>query len=135
MNIIICVDDRWGMAFNGRRVSSDERVTERIALFSAVASLRMNAYSSKLFDKSVDVYVGDDFLSEAERDDFCFVENVDVSESIKRVKNVIVYRWNRKYPSDLKFPIGQISSKMRLVSRIEFEGKSHEKITEERYSV
>ena len=135
MNIIVCVDDRWGMAFNGRRVSSDKRVTERITALADGGKLRMNSYSAKIFDETTDVFISDEFLSEAEVGDFCFVENVDISEYLNSVKEVIVYRWNRRYPSDLKFPEEELFSKMKLVSSVEFEGNSHDKITEERYSL
>ena len=49
MHIVICLDDRNGMLFNGRRLSSDKIVCHRI-LDNVQGRLWMNACSAKLFE-------------------------------------------------------------------------------------
>jgi len=48
-----------------------------------------------------------------------------------RVEAVILYRWNRTYPADLRFD--WTPSDFYLESAVEFPGNSHEKITREIY--
>lgn len=48
------------------------------------------------------------------------------------VDEVYLYKWNRKYPSDVKFPKDMLND-FKLEGSTDFEGNSHEKITEERY--
>ena len=133
MIIIVCLDDGNGMLFNKRRQSSDEVLTNRVAKLSAKSRLWVNEYSAKLFEKH-EVSVSEDFLKEAADGEYCFVENADITEFTEKIEGLIIYRWNRKYPSDFKFPIS-ILEKMKLVSTQNFVGKSHPEITEEIYSL
>lgn len=136
MNIIVCLDDNNGMLFNKRRLSSDILVTKRILYLAKSSRLWMNEYSSKLFENSIeDFFVDDDFIHKALEGDYCFVENIEINNHLDDVEQIIIYRWNRKYPSDLKFPTEQISKKWKLCSTYEFAGKSHTKITEEIYEL
>lgn len=134
MRIIVCIDDNGGMMFNNRRVSSDKVVTERIIDLLKDNNLYLNQYSAKLFaDKTDNLKISDDFLSKAGDNDYCLVENVDITEHISDIGQVIIYYWNRKYPSDFKFPKNAAVSGLKCVSVTEFSGNSHEKITEEVY--
>ena len=53
-------------------------------------------------------------------------------DSIVVKYDVYLYKWNRKYPSDVKFPKDMLND-FKLEGSTDFEGNSHEKITEERY--
>lgn len=131
--------DNNGMLFNNRRVSSDWAVTEDIIrmVSKEVESGRkiklwMNGYSSRLFENDqIDSCVSEMFLQEAGRDDYCFVENVSLQEYENKIQTVVLYRWNRKYPADLRFTMDL--SEWTLKEQIEFQGHSHEKITKEVY--
>jgi hypothetical protein len=48
-----------------------------------------------------------------------------------KIEKIIVFWWNRHYPSDRKFDLDL--SKWNKVSEEEFAGYSHEKITKEVY--
>lgn len=133
MIIIVCLDDGNGMLFNKRRQSSDAVLTDRIIKLCENSRLLVNEYSAKLFEKH-EVSVSKDFLKEAAEGEYCFVENADITEFTEKIERIIIYRWNRKYPSDFKFPIGFLEN-MRLVSTENFVGKSHPEITEEIYSL
>ena len=133
MKIIVCLDDSGGMLFNKRRQSSDEELCKRVLKKAENTALWMNEYSAKLFTGH-NICVDDCFFEKAQKGDYCFVENADISSCLKKAEEITVYRWNRRYPSDVKFPI-EILSSLRLVSSEKFKGKSHPEITEEVYSV
>ena len=128
LNIIICLDDKNGMLFGGKRQSRDSVLCKRILEISKETGLLMNNYSAKLFEAE-DVIADEDFLLKAQKGDYCFIENTAIPESFEKI---VIYRWNRVYPSDVKFDTSLILSK-QLVSSFEFEGSSHSKITEEVY--
>lgn len=133
MNIIVCLDDRDGMLFNNRRQSADEAVCKCMRELAKGRCLRMNAYSSGLFSGDDDLCIGDDFLSQAEENDWCFVENTDVLPYLDQVKTVVIFRWNRVYPRDTYFPMNELTARWKLVETFAFPGSSHERITQERY--
>lgn len=132
MHIIVCLDDRNGILFNGRRLSSDREVCKRIVELAAGKVLRMCAYSAMLFPQEK-LHIDDDFLQKAEQEDICFVENADILSCWERIHTVTVFRWNRAYPSDVKFPMHNLDTWQRETIG-EFQGSSHEKITELRYT-
>lgn len=129
MIIAIALDDGLGMTFNKRRQSRDRVLFQD--LLNSTKKLWINDYTAKIFPPEEKVSVSEDFLSLAEKEDVCFVENIDVSKLIDDADGVIIYRWNRSYPRDMTFKgnLGQF----RLIEEREFEGYSHEKITKEVY--
>ena len=136
MKVIVCLDDRYGMLFNHRRQSSDRVLCNRIVALTENDILRMNSYSAQLFsEQGLHMLVDGDFLEKANGDDYCFVENSDITPYAEKVNAVIIYRWNRVYPSDVKFPAELFSQRWRLTSRCDFVGNSHERITEEIYTL
>ncbi len=135
MHIIICLDNKNGMLFNKRRQSKDAALREKMLETIGKKRLFMNEYSAKQFEEKAEIFVSEEFLKMAEKGDFCFVENTDISAYADDVENVIIYRWNRDYPSDVKFPTELFTSKRKLVKSTDFEGKSHPKITEEIYEL
>ena len=104
MRLIVCLDDKNGMAFNHRRQSRDRIVTEKIEELVKGSTLYFSPYSAKLFP-SGDFEPSEDYLSRAGADDFCFVELEDIAPYEQQIKEITAFRWNRVYPADLKFPI------------------------------
>ncbi len=133
MILIVCVDDNMGMLFNERRQSQDSALRSRIIEITANSKLWMNHYSMEQFEKDIqpNMNFDDNFLNEAVEGEYCFVENEDVTKYEPYIDKVIVYKWNRRYPSDLQFDIDL--SKWQMISSFEFAGSSHERITEEVY--
>ena len=129
MNIIICLDDNNGMMFNKRRQSQDRIL--RADLKEFIKDLYMNNYSYKLY-KDIDngnIKVSENFLEQCTENDFCLVEDKLLNNYINKINNIIIYKWNRIYPSDLYFDINLTSNSWELLETKEFEGSSHEKIT------
>ena len=131
MHIIICLDDKNGIRFNGRRQSKDSILCDRILEITKGSALWMNAYSAKLFP-SERVNVDENFLERAGDGAYCFAESNDFLRCFDSIEKVILYRWNRVYPSDVKINMSFLEGK-QLVSTSEFKGNSHDRITEERY--
>lgn len=127
MILIVCVDDNNGIMFNKRRQSRDRILIERIEKMSDGKRLWMSEYSKPLFSR--EVCADDDFLDKAAENEYCFNETKGKIETPPQ--RLIVYKWNRVYPSDVKFSCDM--SDMDLISVYEFVGSSHDKITEEIY--
>ena len=133
MVLVVCVDDRYGMLFNGRRQNSDRAVTKKIMELSAGNKLYMNRYSSGLFPENISICINDDFLTKAAMGDYCFVENIDVSPYISNAEKIVIFRWNRRYPADLHFPKQVLDGGWKVEYSLDFTGSSHERITMEVY--
>jgi hypothetical protein len=131
MKVIVCLEDNNGMTFNRRRLSFDAVVIQRILDVVSGEKLWMNEYSAELFSCS-DISVSADFMERAEYGHYCFVENIDILPYADRIEKIIIFRWNRRYPSDLKFSFSLEG--WNLVQREEFAGKSHPQITQEVYA-
>ena len=130
MNIIVCLDNDYGMAFGGHRQSMDRCVRREILKLCCNARLLMNEYSFSQFDSLCDnIIVDNGFLERACNDDFCFIETDSIP--VEKTERVYAFFWNRKYPSDLKFDV-EINGFIE-VSNCDFEGYSHEKITLKEY--
>lgn len=128
MILIVCLDLNNGMYFNNRRQSRDREVIKDIAFITKNNNLIMTEYSRKLFENECEnIVITDDFKGEYLENDFCFVENEDVQ--LENVKKIIVYRWDKVYPSDYCLNL----EGYHLTSTLEFKGYSHEKIVKEVY--
>lgn len=92
----------------------------------------MNNYSRELFGNLSHIKADEHFLDNALYGDYCFVEDIDATPYEDKVSKIILYKWNRVYPNDMKFGIS-ISDRWKLVGSDNFQGNSHEKITEEIY--
>lgn len=136
MKLIVCLDERNGMCFAGRRQSKDACQREDMLALAAPGPLWMSPYSAREFDSLPDfVKVDEAYLEKAQEGDWCFVEREDVSAAAEAVTQLAIYRWNRHYPSDRKFPLALFENRWQLISRREFPGKSHDTITLEVYDL
>lgn len=133
MHLIVCVDDRYGISFCGKRLSSDRQVVRSILQLTADKYLWVSPYSAALFPEG-SVLIDEDFTGKARPEDYCFLETAPLPGDCSKFQSVILYRWNRHYPSTVKFPVTLLDT-MTLQESVEFPGSSHEKITMERYSL
>lgn len=124
MKIILCLDDNNGMLFNNRRQSRDSVLTDDI--FNDLKGERLNIlpFSQQLFssyESNVNI------VSDVEADGVYFIENLDITPFLEDIDEIIVYRWNRVYPSD--FSCNVDFSQFTVKSEAELQGSSHEKIS------
>lgn len=136
MFIIICVGDKGGLGFNGRRQSSDRVLREDMLHMTQGKRLWMNPYSASQFEPEVQqqISIAEDFLNWAEEGDYCFVERQWPALEMNKVDGIVLYRWNRHYPADESFDLDLLADGWKLVDKQEFAGYSHEKIEREIYS-
>ena len=133
MTVFVCLDDELGMAFGGRRQSRDGKVVEDIFKECGEKALFISPFSEGLTSPFGRVRVKKNPLFSAGRGDFCFIEDRGVSSYIKKIRRLVIYRWNRLYPADLKFDINPLECGFILGESSELAGNSHERITKEVY--
>ena len=133
MKVILCLYETKGMMFNKRRQSRDRIILERIVRHCEGKRLWMNTYSGKLFAyfQTIEISVDEDFLEKAVEGDYCFVESDSLKACENKIEELIIFWWNKKYPSD--FYLDLSFEKWKKTASEEFEGFSHDIITEEIY--
>lgn len=129
MNVALCIDDDMGMLFNSRRQSRDSELIKDFVATAGENKIFINPYSEILFEE-YNVTVDENMLHTADVNDFCFVEKESILPCSSKINTLIIYKWNRKYPSDFTF---EMPSGFTLKETAEFKGSSHEKITKEIY--
>lgn len=132
MKLIVCLDNKSGMLFNKRRQSSDRVLCQKLLAMTEGSVLWMHPYSQPLFaDLGGQIRVDEHFMEQAKPEEYCFVETIDVTPYLPLAQEIIVFRWNRVYPADLRFP--GIPVNFCKVHSAEFPGSSHDMITMEVY--
>lgn len=133
MILVVCIEERRGMLFHGRRLSKDRVVRQDLLRQAEHTQLWMNAYTAKQFDgiENSKIRVFEDCLQEAGTGEYCFVENQEIDSVLPKAEGMILYHWNRRYPADRYLPV--LPDTWKLISQEEFGGHSHEKITKEIY--
>ena len=95
-------------------------------------TLKINSFSEKLVAASgVNYEIFNNFVTNPDSESFYYIENISVKENLDKINRIIVYWWNRKYPSDTKLDFDPLECGYKSISVYEFVGKSHEKITRE----
>ncbi len=125
MRVFVCVDQKDGLLFNNRRPSRDRVVIEDIEKMSDGQDIAMSEYSAKLFEGYDHVVVTENFKDYEN----VFSEQADLKELAW--DELIVYRWDKVYPSDVKLDVDLSSLKLKDVSTL--QGYSHDTILKEVY--
>lgn len=132
MTVIVCLSDGGGMLFGGRRNSRDKAVIADISKMCDGGALFVGGISEPLFAESdASVISVTDPLSSAGDGDFVFIEDRSLSPYKDKISELIIYRWNRKYPFDFSLDLTPKELGMKLSESLDFKGNSHEKITRE----
>ena len=133
MNVFLCIDDNNGILFNHRRVSRDRVLCQWIMDQLQGKKFFLREYSKELFSEYAALEVSEDYLKKAGKDDFCFVEDDGYSPYLNETEHLFLCKWNRRYPSDVKFERNRLDNSWTLFHVEEFPGSSHEKITVEEW--
>ena len=133
MIVIACVDDRMGMLFNRRRQSQDAALRQRLLERAAGRPVWMSEYSARQFADcpANNIRVSDHCADRAGPGELWFVEDGRELIGARGAEELVLYRWNRRYPGDVTFPWPLTG--WTLTETADFPGTSHEKITEEVY--
>ena len=93
MNVIACVDNNMGVAFNNRRQSRDRCLINQI-LSEITGNLMIESYSTALFPADR-VSVKNDILKETKAGEWCFSEKRSLKGYEDRIEKLMLCRWNR----------------------------------------
>ena len=135
MIVAVCLDEHGGVMFNHRRQSLDRELRARLLREAGEKHLLLNSYSASQFTEEdlARLEISEDFLDKAGPGDYCFVEDRPVCPYEEKIEKLLVFKWNRIYPSDTHFDIDLSCGSWRLIESSDFPGYSHEKITLEVY--
>ena len=135
MILITAIDERGGLTFQHRRQSQDRILRERILALCGEQPLWVNAYTAKQFppEQASQLRIAEDFFQQAGEGECCFLEDIPAAPYCDRIEQVILFRWNRRYPADFYFDITLTAPGWTLCQTEDFPGYSHEKITMEVY--
>lgn len=133
MKLIVMIDNGGGMLFNKRRLSRDRILNQRILFLNQDKTIWVNEYTASLYQPiPSNIKVDNHFLEKILPEDACIIENIPISqELLQRFDELMIYKWNRSYPSDMELTISL--DHWQLQESEDFKGSSHEKITEEYY--
>ena len=134
MTVAVCLDDRNGMGFGGRRQSRDRLlIADFMQCCGSDRPVFAGTYSRLLFEEYPQVTVVDEPLLDCPNGGACFAELQPLTPYLEQIAELIVYRWNRLYPADMHFDVNLKEKGFILTSSCEFAGSSHDKITKEVY--
>lgn len=130
MNLIVCLDNNYGLLFNNRRLSRDREIIKDIIDNEIKDSkLYIKEYSKELFD----IIGVNDNIEILEKDttdiEWLFIEDNNFIQ--EKINKIIVYYWNKVYPSDVKFKIDL--SLWKEIESSEIKGYSHDNIIKKEY--
>ncbi len=130
MKLIVCLSDDGGMMFNHRRQSRDRVLTANVINHVGNTPLWVSPYSAPLFgEECPSLRVAQNPVAAAGENDYCFVEDTPLPQSLDGTNELLIYRWNRLYHSDVFFTCD--TSAFSLTGTDEFVGSSHDNITKE----
>lgn len=113
----MCLDINNGLLFNKRRVSRDRLIINDI-INNYGLQIKMSDYSCKMFSH---------YNLNCIKDNNVFF--IEQNLSLDCFDELVVYNFNRKYPSDVYISLEDFV----VVSQSEFIGSSHRKITKSIY--
>ena len=126
MTLAVCLDDENGLTFAGRRQSRDK---EQLAHLAKKAGHLFIAPYSEPLGLPCPVTVAASLPGDAPADAVCFLEQLPADFSLAPFDTLLVYRWHRVYPADVRFPLPD----WPLADAEDLVGFSHETITCETY--
>ena len=130
LTVYVCLDDRGGMRFNGRRQSRDSKVFEDICR-ELSGELLIDPFSTSLCRRAeIPFRVLTGPLPE---DGQFFLEDRPASEAAA-AQRIVIYRWGRHYPADARWDLDLETLGFSLAETVCFPGSSHEEIRKEVYT-
>ena len=129
IKVAITVDDKYGLMFNHRRQSRDKLLIDDLCK-KYNGTIYISEYSAPLFVEHTDrICVLDNPLADCPDGALAFVEGMHLGQYMDEIGELIVYHWNRLYPSDMRLDIDVRTCGLKMNAKYEFKGNSHDKIT------
>ena len=130
LTVYVCLDDRNGMSFNGRRQSRDSRIFEDIRR-ELRGDLYIDPCSASLCRRAqIPHKIWEGPLPEEGQ---FFLELRQPREALA-AERIVIYRWGRHYPADRCWDLDPEAEGYCLTERSVFPGSSHEEIQKEVFS-
>jgi hypothetical protein len=131
MIIILTLDDKNAVSFAGKRQASDRAVADYMSSITQGAPLYIKEKSTSFFKNCITppTLCAVDSFDNLKDSDVCFMEEVPSAQLMAQAEKLIVFRWNRNYPSMTNERVHL--SGWNFECSLEFPGYSHEKITME----
>ena len=134
MKVIICIDERGGVRFHDRRVSQDVAQRRDVIARYGKDGLLMRKETAALYAGETDaLHVVDDWEQGLGQDGWWVCEDTAFLRWEEQLEEVILYRWNRRYPSDEVLRLCLSLPLWRCVAVYDLPGKSHARIDVEHY--
>ena len=133
ITVAFCLDDGLGMMFCGKRQSRDRLLIRDLLQSIEDRPLWIHPYSKPLFEGTAAPNVSEHPMEDCPNGAVCFLETEPPTAHLPQIERILLYRWNRLYPSDLRFQIHPLQLGYRLTEASELVGSSHDKITKEVY--
>ena len=133
MKLAVCIDNGGGMLLNHRRQSRDRELIRELSESLDGAHLYAEAFSETVLADVPHTVITRDRIGTLGKEDIFFVECPPIAPLLPHADTLIVYHWNRSYPSDEVLDISLDG--LTRVSSTNFVGSSHEKITKEVYRI
>lgn len=133
LKVFVCLDNHSGITFHGKRQSKDVIVREVMRIMAQDSPVFMSKYSKEQFEEdeereSVCVYKD---ISKIPNNAYCFVESkTDFDAVAEKAREIIVFNWNRRYPSDETV---LVPNQYVLTNTYTLIGNSHDLITVQKY--
>lgn len=136
MTCFLTLDINNGLLFNKRRLSQDKVVTQDIMNYvqSNNARLFLTSYSRKIFPDNIacEFTVCDapyDISNIRGSSNCIFAENLSPIPHIDSIDKLVIYYWNKEYPSDVRFDINPEEFGFRLSDCVDYSSNTHPRIT------
>lgn len=127
--LVLCIDDKCGLAFNRRRQTKDRVQREHLKIQLGDTPLYLTPYTAKLMKTEP---AWEELPEQFPEDGAIWVEREDPENLMKQADRVLLYRWNRSYPGDV-FTGLPADAGFQLMTEEHFEGSSHDDICCEVY--
>lgn len=134
MKVFVCIANNYGISFNGRNVSRDAAVCEKI--LQIVKDHPLIYIGNKTGSRTEDEQLIEEVVDKDEKypDEalYCFINGVDIEPVMDRIDTIYLIHWNRDYPADTFFHEEWLYNFL-LKNTTNFEGRSHREITMEEW--
>ena len=134
MKVFACIANNNGIAFNGRALSRDAVVCEKIlqVVKNHPFVVIGNQPGSSLKEEQLIETVNANCEKYADEEVYCFISGLDIGPVIDKTDTLYLIHWNRDYPADTFFNQEWLND-YSLKNTTKFKGNSHKEITMEEW--
>lgn len=136
MKAFICIASNNGISLNGKNVSKDAIVVEKILqIVKNHPLVFLRDIPCRKKTKNISLIQELAALKEKHAGEitYCYINGVDIKPIIGQIDTIYLIHWNEEYPADVFFHKEWLDN-YHLESTDNFKGESHERITIEKWA-